>query len=414
MSKFARDSFGIFAAQIAVMAMGIGTSVITARTLGPSGRGLFQLLTIFPATMSNFAKLGIPVANVYCIRRRGARTSAVASNSLLLGLGLGTALALACWLGRGWLLHTVLRGVPAVTLPLVLVLLPFVVLQTFFLGILQAEQRFQEYNFQQIAPTLFGLVGMAVALVWLRAGLIGAVIVQTAVVALVTVWLVLRVHRRTPLRLAWDGPLAKEMLGFGGKSYVQTLAATLHRQIDQYMINVFLDPAQVGLYAVAVNLTNVLLKIPDATGTVLYPRLAALGVGCLLFGPFGIRVLYGPRFAGAIRPMLLMLPGIVMMSLYMILTRNFTSRNRQGVNIVAAGVALSVNVGLNCVLIPRWGISGAAISTAVSYSLAALMLLVVFVRESGHSVAETVLVGREEIGGYVRRARGLVPGAAAE
>ncbi len=119
MSKFARDSFGIFASQIAVMALGIGTSVITARALGPSGRGLLQLLTIFPATMSNFAKLGIPVANVYCIRRRGARTSAVASNSLLLGLGLGTALALVCWLGRGWLLHTVLRGVPAVTLPLV-------------------------------------------------------------------------------------------------------------------------------------------------------------------------------------------------------------------------------------------------------------------------------------------------------
>ena len=110
--QFARDSFGIFAAQIAVMALGIGTSVITARALGPSGRGLLQLLTIFPATMSNFAKLGIPVANVYCIRRRGARTSAVASNSLLLGLGLGTALALVCWLGRGWLLHTVLRGCP--------------------------------------------------------------------------------------------------------------------------------------------------------------------------------------------------------------------------------------------------------------------------------------------------------------
>src|SRR3989441_3009877 len=74
--QFARDSFGIFAAQIAVMAMGIGTSVITARTLGPSGRGLFQLLTIFPATMSKFAKLGVRVATVYCIRRRGARTSA--------------------------------------------------------------------------------------------------------------------------------------------------------------------------------------------------------------------------------------------------------------------------------------------------------------------------------------------------
>src|SRR5207249_10118734 len=152
----------------------------------------------------------ITIAHIYVVRFLDPRPSAVASNSLLLGLGLGTALALVCWLGRGWLLHTVLRGVPAVTLPLVLVLLPFVVLQTFFHGILQAEQRFQEYNFQQIAPTLFGLVGMAVALLWLRAGLIGAVIVQTAVVALVTVRLGLRVHRRTPLRLAWDGPLAKQ------------------------------------------------------------------------------------------------------------------------------------------------------------------------------------------------------------
>src|SRR5262249_41008439 len=78
-----------------------------------------------------------------------------------------------------------------------------------------------------------------------------------------------------------------------------------------------------------------------------------LGLAYLVFGPIAIRILYGARFVGAIRPMLLMLPGIVTMSLYMILTRNFTSRNRQGVNIVAAGVALAVNVRLNCVLIPR-------------------------------------------------------------
>ncbi len=436
-SQFARDSLGIFAAQIAVMLMGIGTSVITARTLGPSGRGLFALLVNFPPLVSNFAKLGIPQATVYCIRRRGAGTSAVASNSLWLALGLGGALAAACYLARGWLLHTALRGVPPVTVPIVLLLLPFVMVQTFFLGVLQAEQRFREYNLQQIAPTALGLVGMSVALLWLRAGLIGAVLVQTGIVALVTIWLVVRVHRRAPLRLAFDGPVAREMLTFGGKSYVQTLAATLHRSIDQYMINFFLGPAPVGLYVVAVNLTNVLMKIPDATGTVLYPRLASLGeddahsatsrvcrhtlfitatlgLVFLLLGPLAIRVLYGARFAGAIRPMLIMLPGIVMMSLYMILTRNFTSRNRQGVNMVAAGLALGVNFGLNCVLIPRWGISGAALSTAVSYSLAALMLLVMFVRESGHSVAETILVGREEIGDYARRARNLVPGMAAK
>ena len=45
---------------------------------------------------------------------------------------------------------------------------------------------------------------------------------------------------------------------------------------------------------------------------------------------------YGNRYAPAIPPMFMMLPGIIMISLYQILSRNFTSRNRQQVNIVAA------------------------------------------------------------------------------
>jgi O-antigen/teichoic acid export membrane protein len=220
------------------------------------------------------------------------------------------------------------------------------------------------------------------------------------------------------------------MFGFGGKSYVQTLASTLHFRIDQYMIAIFLDPAQVGLYAVAANLTNLMLKVPDATGTVLYPRLAGAGskhahaqtsavcrhtlfimlvgaLGYLLFGPSLLRLLYGDAYDGAVRPMLLMLPGVVMLSLYLLLTRNFTGRNRQQVNIVAACVALAVNVGLNAFLIPRYGIAGAAVSTSVSYGLAALILLVMFVRESGHSVAETLLVRPAELARHLRSARAL-------
>src|SRR4029077_14423459 len=108
-------------------------------------------------------------------------------------------------------------------------------------------------------------------------------------------------------------------------------------------------------------------------------------------GSQALTIFYGDRYAPAIRPMLLMLPGIIMISLYQILTRNFTSRNRQQVNIVAAGIALGVNVALNLILIPRYGISGAAVSTAVSYTLAALLLLFIFVRESGGTLRGTVM-----------------------
>jgi O-antigen/teichoic acid export membrane protein len=413
--RFVRDSAGVFSANVIATAVGVCTSVITARVLGPHDRGLFQLLTLLPLTLTNFVKLGIPQANVYFMRRRGASASSVASHSLWLALGLGGALAFGCWLARGWFLAHFLKDAPPVTLLPVLLLLPFVLLQTFFSAVLQAEERFKEYNFQQVAPSLLGLIGMAVALLWLKAGLIGAVITQTVIIAGVTVWLGVRVHRTAPLRLMWDGGLARGMMTFGGKSYLQTLASTLHFRIDQYMIGFLLDPVQVGFYGVATNLTNLLLRISDATGTVLYPRLAGAGerdahkqtaavcrhtlfitvavaLGYELFGGLAVRLLFGDRYLESIKPMRLMLPGIVMISLYMILTRNFTSRNRQQVNIVAAVAALGMNVGLNWFLIPRFGISGAAISTAVSYSAAALILLFVFVRESGGSVVETLFV----------------------
>lgn len=433
--RLARDSIGVFAAQMIVTVIGMGTGILTARVLGPRDRGLLQLLILLPTTLANFVKLGVPQANIYFIRRKGASPSAVVSNSLWLAILLGGACAAVCWVGRDWLLTRVIKEAPPITLPPVLILLPFVLLQFYLQAVVAAEERFREYNLQNVAPTLFGFIGMAVVLLWLRAGLVGAVITQTVIVAGVTVWLAIRVNRRAPIRLSWDNELGREMLGFGGKSYLQTLASTLHFRIDQYMIAYLLDPAAVGIYAVAVNLTNLLLKIPEATGTVLYPRLAAAGerdahaatsrvcrqtlfltgaagLGYALFGPLAIRVLYGARFTGAVRPMLLMLPGIVMIALYLILTRNFTSRNRQEVNIVAALVALVVNVGANWVLIPRYGIEGAAVSTAISYSAAALILLVVFVRESGHSVVDTILVGRADVDRLLRGAAHAVRPAA--
>lgn len=435
--RFIRDSASVLATQVAITVMGVGTSVITARMLGPHDRGLFQLLVLLPTTLANFVKFGIPQANVYFMRRRGAAASDVASNSVWFALVLGTALALVAYVGRRWMLSPFLHEAPPSTIPAVLVLVPCVLLQTFFAGVLQAEQRFREYNFQQLMPTLLGLLGMPLALVVLHTGLIGAIVTQTLIAIVVTIWLAARVHRTAPLRLGWNRELARGMLSFGGKSYLQTLASTLHFRVDQYMIAAFLDPTQVGLYAVACNLTNLLLKLPDATGIVVYPRLAAAadrdahaqttavcrhtlfimavaGLGYVVLGPTAVRVLYGKAYVDAIRPMLLMLPGIIMVSLYLLLTRNFTSRNRQQVNIVAAASALAINVGLNWVLIPRFGISGAAVSTAVSYSVAALILLVMFVRESGYTVAQTVLVGRAEIGEYFRRVRGIVPRAAAE
>jgi O-antigen/teichoic acid export membrane protein len=251
-------------------------------------------------------------------------------------------------------------------------------------------------------------------------------------------WMTLRVHREAPLELRVNGGLLRDMLGFGTKSYVQTLAATLHLRIDQYILAYLRNPAEVAFYVIGVNLVSLLLKIPDATGTVMFPRLAGqdrrqaqlqttrvcrhtlfltgLGVVALgIAGPLGIPILYGHRFDAAIRPMVILLPGALMMALYQLLTRSFTSDAKQEINIFAAVTALCLNVGLNFLFIPRWGASGAALANGISYGTAAMILLVAFVRESGLGIRETLVVKRLDLNDILRAARRLadsVPGLA--
>jgi O-antigen/teichoic acid export membrane protein len=419
------DILGLIGSRVMLVVFGLATGIITARLLGPHDRGLFTVLLLLPQTLVNFAKMGVAQANVYYIRRRGASVSTVASNSLVLSLVVSALLVAACYFARPWVLDPFTKGAPTTLVAVALIAIPFTMIESYFLSILQAVENFRAYNLQSIYKAVLGFATIAIALLAMHGRLWAALWSQILVTAVANVWLLYQVRRVAPFGLRWDGAVGRGMLEFGAKSYLQTLAAHLHYRVDVYLIAYFLDPAQVAFYSIAVNMTNPILQIPDAIGTVIFPKLAGssdvdaharTAVTCrhTLFatilaavfyagvGSQALTIFYGSRYAPAIRPMLLMLPGIIMISLYQILTRNFTSRNRQQVNIIAAGIALGVNVTLNVILIPRFGISGAAVSTAVSYTLAALLLLAIFVRESGGSLRGTVVIRAADLASYPR------------
>lgn len=420
-----RDIAGLIGSRGMLVVFGLATGVITARVLGPYDRGLFTVLLLLPQTLVNFVKMGVAQANVYYIRRRGASVATVASNSLVLSIVVALVLLVACWVAGPWIVAPFTKGAEPSYVWLSLSLVPFVLIESYFLSILQAVERFNAYNLQTVVKAVFGFLGIAIALILIKGGLLAALLSQVVVLAGANLWLLWQVRQVAPYGLRWDPEIGRGTLSFGLKSYVQTLATHLHYRIDLYLIALFLDPAQVAFYSIAVNMTNPILQIPDAVGTVIFPKLAGSSdasahartavvcrhtllvtiVAAVVYAGIGSQVLtlfYGDRYAPAIPPMLMMLPGIIMISLYQILTRNFTSRGKQQVNIVASAGALVTNTALNLVLIPRFGIIGAAMSTAVSYSLAAITLLLFFVRESGGSVRDTIVVRGDDLATYVR------------
>jgi len=325
------DVAGTFGTRLITMGFGVFTGIITARALGPETRGIFALVALLPASFVTLSKFGQGVASVYFIRREKEDVSQVASNVLFFALGVSVALIVIALSFRGQLLDSFLRGVPDWALVAVMPLIPILLVESYLYGVLQATDRFRVYNTRLISESVLTLCGMAVALLVFKAGLEGALVVAVGVRMIMVLWVIVTVHRGTPLRLHFDTALFRRMIRYGLKSHVQIIASHFHFKAGVYLVAYFLNPAEVAFYVIASRLAEHVLWLPQSLGMALFPRLAgsdvhqahrmtasavrqslfltALVAGTLaLSGHFLITTWYGQDYAPAARPLMITSP----------------------------------------------------------------------------------------------------------
>ncbi len=414
MRRLSHEMLALFGSRMGVAALGMITGILLARGLGPHDRGLLALALLLPSTLMTLCKLGITQANVYCVRREGAPLAQVAANSLLLAVTLSLVCAAFTWGFAEELSASFLKGLPLWAFALSLWRLPWLLLDNFFWGVLQAMGQFSLYNSRSLAGA--GLLALGVLVAWGtgRLDLWVAMWIYAGVTTAVVASLLISVRRRLAFGLRPDLGLLRRQVRFGVKSYTQILTTHLLFRSDVYLVAYFLDPARAAFYSLALHFTEMLLEIPQAVGWVVYPKMAGLpkqdvhrvtaqtcrrtvlltgcgGIAVVAFGPILIPLWYGRAFAQATAPLPFAAVGAVAMAVFTIVSRDFTSRNRQGVNVLAGGLALLTNIGLNLFLIPRYGIVGAALATAIAYSFAAALLLQRFRTESGIALREVLL-----------------------
>lgn len=414
------DFGGTFATTLAKMGFGVLIGVITARTLGPEARGIFALVSTFPASLTTLTKFGQAQAVIYFIRREKQDVARVASTAVWFGVGTGAVLVALVAAFHEQLLSTVLRGVPLWALAAVCPMIPILLMESYLYGVLQATDRFRVYNARLLGESVLALVLMAVVLVGLGLGLPGALGVSVVLNSVMLAWVFWTIHRDTPLGFTFDRTLFRRMLRYGMKSHLQIIASHFNFKAGVYLCSWYLTPSEVAFYAIGARLAEQMMSIPQSLGLAMFPRLAGMTedrvhamtaaacrqtlaialVAALVLttvGRLAIVTLYGPEYEPAAVPLAWISWGIVMMSMYVLLSRDFTARDRQVINVIAAYIALGGNIGLNAWLIPRMGIEGAAIGTATSYSMAALLLYGFFLRESGLPWHEPLLVRAEDL-----------------
>ena len=73
--------------------------------------------------------------------------------------------------------------------------------------------------------------------------------------------------------------------------------------------------------------------------------------------------------------------------------------------LVACCAALPVTVVLDILLIPRYGISGAAAASSAAYGVMAVIQFVAYIRMSGNSIRDSLVIKAEDFRLYLDLAR---------
>lgn len=399
-------------------------SVLVARSVGPAGKGTLAVLNVITGLAIQVGNLGLHAATAHFAAREAGSLARIAWASLVLAPAIGVAITAG--LGIVIVVFPVLvSGVPSLLVVVSLLTIPFAFLFLFFQNILLGQQRIGAYNLLDLGGKVLVLPLVVIILFVLKGGVQELVLAGLAMSAVMSLVTVRQAFRDVTDPFTFDARLFRRMLAFGFRSYVACALAFLIIRSDMLLVNYFLGTAQAGVYAVAVNLADLLLVFPTAVGTMLFPRisaqpaddgvltaaacrhtLAGMAVLCLgagvLAGPL-VHIVYGRAFEGAAVPFVLLLPGVLALSLETIFMNDLAGRGLPPVVIVVPGVGLAINVLLNFIFIPRFGLSAAAIASSIAYGAMLVIAWTAFARRTATPVAACSLITGGDVKALAQR-----------
>ncbi len=433
-APFARRVAGVFATRVLQFGSTITVAFLLARLLGPDGRGAYSLLLLLPSTLFALAQFGLPSAVTYYAGsgRSLASLMRVATGATLV---LTAILVPATLLALPLLEGSVFQAAPPDLLRLALIALPIQLGASLFGSMLWGRQLVKRYSLilaaQSIGSLLMVVLLVGVADMGVGGALLGYLLV-TGAAAVAVAWTVFgQAARESSASVERAATSPRELLGYGIRLYPASISTFLSYRSDLFLLGLLVgDAAQIGLYTLAVSLAEIVFHVPDAISTILYPRVAGsqreeadriapsmsrfsllvtmLAAVALIPTAIVAVLVILPNFEGSIQPFLVLVPGTIALSVSKVVSGYVSGLGRPLPVGMIAVVALVANVLLNLVLIPRYGITGAALSSLISYSAHALMMSWVASRLAGTRMRAFLLPGGAEVSRLFQRLRDVL------
>ena len=383
-ASIARSSTARFLADIGSLLFGLGGSIVTARLLGPAGKGDYATIILLVGLVGSTASLGLTDAAVILVGKGAFSFPRAIQHSialLVISIPIGIALFVAiAALQFSLNVNSALIAAGAAATGLG-------ALSTFTNSVPNAEDRVVFTSSLFALTSALAFVFQAIALIAFRAT--AAIAVYGALAGSLIACLVamanLAVRGALPLpKLSLD--YTKAALPHGLRLQTSTLLMGLGSRVDLLIVHAISTSALAGSYSIALTLGQMGVYPAFALSLATYPRLARVGppearsllilsaktalitsgVLSLLMASLAapmILVIFGRDFSPAVLPSIVLAMGACIWALQWLLCRAWAARGESDLIVKSFLVSLVSMVVLDLVLIPKLELLGASVAS---------------------------------------------------
>ncbi len=400
-NKEFRNAGWIIGEQVFQMLVSLIVGILSARYLGPSNYGLINYTGSFVTFVTSITTLGMDSVVIKKMIEHPQKEGEYLGSCITYRLGAALVSSLGV-IAVVWTLN------PGDTLMLTLVSLQSI--QLFFRAVSLLDAWFQRYlqsKYVSLAKMLACIIVSAyrIYLLVFAKDIRWFALSNTLTSAVTAVVLVVAYARKRTQKLSFSFSAGRDTLRDSYHFIISGIMTAVYGQMDKIMLGEMVSAESVGLYTTAAAVCTMWLFVPTAIIHSLQPRILeckntgdeaaylqrlkklyaiiiwlCLGVslGVFLLGDLAIRILYGEDYAGAAAPLKIL-----------IWSETFAMiGSMRGVWILAEkknkyvkyylGMGAALNLLLNFLLIPRWGIMGASLATLTTQMFTSLIAPLLF------------------------------------
>jgi O-antigen/teichoic acid export membrane protein len=411
----------IFSVHLLILLCGVVTSLLGAWALGPAGRGDLLVVVLWPPVVALLAGLGLPQAHRYWMAKEPARVSNLFSNAIIYTVVAG---GVALVLAELIVPHLVGQRSPEVMMMvrIYLVNIPAALLLELMVGLLEGARRF---GWAGSARTMtFGVQGLGFLFLWFTHRLTVENAALTMIAAQTAAMLLSLFAVRRQLHPAWKPSWMewRRSMAYGLRDFGGIVSDFTTMRLDQLMLGAMASSAALGLYVIAVRLSEMTTMLAGAVADALLPEVAAtartgnpteqllgrslrltiyshliLLVPVLLAAPMALRKIFGESFLPAAPALRWLLIAAAVWSAGAIVISGLQGMGHPGLSTIARLAAAVVTVVGLLVLLPRWGVTGAAIASLIGYSVMFVVALLWLAAKQRIGLWECLRPRREDI-----------------